>query len=167
MIVLLNLQKDTGLDCLMRAWTLSSMFAHFRFLMNFWTQRPGQIMSLSRAPSPPPTSSCYPASRRAKPRRYPPNRRAKQRRTHLCRVLYQVTMWNLSEANLTPTSIAQKYSGSMKITTYLDHASHCKTTSSTNWSNRWTCRVLIRRRQRFEARAPRLASWRRRWIPEH
>ena len=31
----------------------------------------------------------------------------------------------------------------MKITTHLDHISHCQTTSGTNWSNRWTYRVSI------------------------
>jgi len=29
------------------------------------------------------------------------------------------------------------YSGSMKITTHLDHIGHCKTSSGTNWSYRW------------------------------
>ena len=29
----------------------------------------------------------------------------------------------------------------MKITSHLDHISHCNTASGTNWSNRWTCRV--------------------------
>ena len=36
-----------------------------------------------------------------------------------------------------------KYSGSMKITTHLDHNSHCQTASGTNWSNIWTYRVFI------------------------
>jgi len=40
--------------------------------------------------------------------------------------------------NLIRTSICDKYSGMMKITTSLDHIGHCKTTSGTNWSNRWT-----------------------------
>ena len=40
-------------------------------------------------------------------------------------------------------SICDKYTGSMKVTTLLDHASHCKTASGTNWSSRWTYRVFI------------------------
>ena len=36
-----------------------------------------------------------------------------------------------------------KYSGSMKIITRLDHISHCKTTFGANGSNRWTYRVFI------------------------
>ena len=32
---------------------------------------------------------------------------------------------------------------STKSTTHLDHTSHCKTTTGTNWSNRWTNRVFI------------------------
>ena len=31
----------------------------------------------------------------------------------------------------------------LKITTCLDHFSHCKTVSGTNWLNRWTYRVLV------------------------
>jgi hypothetical protein len=42
------------------------------------------------------------------------------------------------------TSVYGKYSGSMKFTKYLDHISHCKTASGTNWSHRWTYRVFIR-----------------------
>ena len=45
--------------------------------------------------------------------------------------------------SLIPTTIFHKYSGSMKITTHLDHFSHCETTAGTNWSNRWTYRVFI------------------------
>ena len=40
------------------------------------------------------------------------------------------------------TSICDKCSGSMKITTRLNHIGHCKTASGTNWSKRWTYRVL-------------------------
>ena len=36
-----------------------------------------------------------------------------------------------------------KCSGSKKITTHLDHVSHCKPTPDTNRSNRWTDRVFI------------------------
>ena len=31
----------------------------------------------------------------------------------------------------------------MKITTRLDHTSHCKTASGPHWSNRWTYRVFV------------------------
>ena len=41
------------------------------------------------------------------------------------------------------TIIYDKYSGSTKITTHLDHISHRKMTSGINWSNRWTCRAFI------------------------
>jgi len=45
--------------------------------------------------------------------------------------------------NLTRTSICDKYSDSVKITTHLNHISHCKTASGTNRSNRWTDRIFI------------------------
>ena len=45
-------------------------------------------------------------------------------------------------AKLMPT-ICHKWSGSTKITTRLHHIGHCKTTSGTNWSNRWTYWVII------------------------
>ena len=41
------------------------------------------------------------------------------------------------------TSLDDKYPSSMKIATPLDHVSHCKSASVTNWSNRWTFRVFI------------------------
>ena len=41
------------------------------------------------------------------------------------------------------TSIYDKYPGSIKITTHLDHIRHCKAASGTNWSNRWTYRAFI------------------------
>ena len=41
------------------------------------------------------------------------------------------------------TSIYDKYSRPIKITTHLYHVGHCQTTSGTNWSNRWTYRVFI------------------------
>ena len=57
------------------------------------------------------------------------------------------TLWQKSHEkareDFIRTSICDKYSGSMKITTRLDHTSHCKTASGTNWSNRWTYRVFI------------------------
>ena len=49
----------------------------------------------------------------------------------------------ISSRNFIRTSICDKYSGSIKITSHLDHISHWKTASGTNWSNRWTYRVLI------------------------
>jgi len=47
--------------------------------------------------------------------------------------------------NFIQTIIYEKYSGPMKITTHLDHISHCKTASGTNWSNKWTYRVSSRK----------------------
>ena len=41
------------------------------------------------------------------------------------------------------TSFDAKYSGSMKITTHLDHISHGKIAPGTNWLNRWTYQVFI------------------------
>jgi hypothetical protein len=41
------------------------------------------------------------------------------------------------------TSVYDKYSGSMKITTHLDHIGHCKATLGSNWSNRWMYRVFF------------------------
>ena len=38
--------------------------------------------------------------------------------------------------HLIRTSICDKYSGSMKITTHLDHVRHCETTSGSDWLNR-------------------------------
>ena len=38
--------------------------------------------------------------------------------------------------NFIRTSVYDKYSGSTKIATQLDHISHCKETSGINWSNR-------------------------------
>ena len=40
-----------------------------------------------------------------------------------------------------PKTIYHEISVSMKFTTHLDHVSHCKTASGTNWSERWTYRV--------------------------
>ena len=45
--------------------------------------------------------------------------------------------------DLIRTSIDDKYSGSMKITTRLDHVCHCKVASGIDWSNRRTYRVFI------------------------
>ena len=49
----------------------------------------------------------------------------------------------LRPQNLIRSSIHDKFSGVMKITTHLYHISHCKTSSGTNWSKRWTHRVFI------------------------
>jgi len=40
--------------------------------------------------------------------------------------------------DLIRASICDKYPGSMKLTTHLDHISHCETSSGTNGPNRWT-----------------------------
>ena len=45
--------------------------------------------------------------------------------------------------DLLRSSVSDKYSGSMKITTHLHHISRCKRASDTNWSSRWTYRVFI------------------------
>ena len=49
----------------------------------------------------------------------------------------------LDTIELIGASICDKYSGSMKITTHLDHIGHWKTASGTTWSNSWTHRVFI------------------------
>ena len=49
----------------------------------------------------------------------------------------------LKLTDLIRKSVYDKNSGSTKITTRLDHNCHCKTTSGTNWSTRWTYRVFI------------------------
>ena len=41
------------------------------------------------------------------------------------------------------TSVYDKYSGSMKMATHLDHVGRCKTASGMNLSNRWTYQVFI------------------------
>ena len=46
-------------------------------------------------------------------------------------------------ADFIRTSICDKYSVSMNITSHMDHIRHCKTASGTNWSNGWTHRVCI------------------------
>jgi len=63
---------------------------------------------------------------------------------HLVRSTWHATSgWGLVNEDFIRTSIYDKYSGSTKITTHLDHVSYCKTASDTNWSNRWTYRVFI------------------------
>ena len=42
------------------------------------------------------------------------------------------------QGDLIRTIVYDKYSGSMKITTHLDHTSHFKIVSGTKWSSRWT-----------------------------
>ena len=48
-----------------------------------------------------------------------------------------------SRPNLIRASISDKYSGLMRISAHLDHMSHCKITSGTHRSNRWTYPVFI------------------------
>ena len=45
--------------------------------------------------------------------------------------------------NLIRASIYDETSGSMKITTHLDHTNHCQSASGKNRSNRWTYRVSM------------------------
>ena len=51
-----------------------------------------------------------------------------------------------------------KYPGSTKIATHLDHISHCKPRSGTTWSNTWTYRIFIinTRRDKIETVAHKL-----------
>ena len=47
-------------------------------------------------------------------------------------------VWNMQRVrvqNLVRRSIYNEYSGSIKIATHLDHISHCKASSGSNWSN--------------------------------
>ena len=55
---------------------------------------------------------------------------------------YQFRVWSALFGvpgcrNLIRISLDDKYSGSMKINTHLDHMSRCKSASVTNWSSRW------------------------------
>ena len=45
--------------------------------------------------------------------------------------------------NLIRVSIHEKISGSIKVTTHLNHISHCKTYYGKRWSNRWTYQVSL------------------------
>ena len=47
-------------------------------------------------------------------------------------------------------SIHEKHSGSMKVTTHLDHIRHCKAPSGTSWSNTRTFRVFIINTRSYE-----------------
>ena len=49
----------------------------------------------------------------------------------------------LGSFNLIMTSIHDRCSDWMKITTHLHHISHCKAAFGTHWSKRWTHRVFI------------------------
>ena len=66
-----------------------------------------------------------------------------QERSQFMKVIPGITTKGpcVDPGNLIRTSIHYKYSGSMKTTAHMDHISHCKTTSGTDWSNRWTYRV--------------------------
>ena len=70
-----------------------------------------------------------------------------------------------TDQNLIRTSICDKYSGSTKTTTRLDHISHCKTASGTNWANRWTQprKVNIRLHEKGDSKFP----WRKAGQPRH
>ena len=48
-----------------------------------------------------------------------------------------------AQIDLLRLHVHDKYSGFMKFDTRLDHVSHCKTISGTNWSNGWTDPVFI------------------------
>ena len=49
----------------------------------------------------------------------------------------------VGEVDLIRTSFHGKYWGSIKITTHVDHISHCRIASGKNWWNRWTYRLFI------------------------
>ena len=70
------------------------------------------------------------------------------------------------QTDLTRTSIRDKYPGSTKITTHLDHIGQCKTASGTNWSKRWTYQSKILaaiRSTPFCTLAWYVPMWRCRW----
>ena len=54
-----------------------------------------------------------------------------------------LTPLDLRAGNLIQTSLYNQCSGSIKITTHLDHISYGKTASGTNWSNILTYRLFI------------------------
>ena len=58
------------------------------------------------------------------------------------------------------TGMYHKYSGSMNVTTHMDHIGYCETASGTHWLNRWTYRVFIitTRRDSISLRLPRSTS---------
>ena len=64
--------------------------------------------------------------------------------------------------NFTRMSFSDHHSGSMRVTTHLDHKSHCKTASGTDWSNRRTYQIsIINTRLAWnKSRATELLSWR-------
>ena len=53
-----------------------------------------------------------------------------------------------SAADLTRSSICDRYSGSTKFSTQLDPISHCTATPGTNWSYRWADRVFMMKTHR-------------------
>ena len=55
---------------------------------------------------------------------------------------FKVRPTNRCVPALIRTIIYDKLSGSTKVTTHLDHVSHCEITSGTSWLNGWTYRVL-------------------------
>ena len=64
-------------------------------------------------------------------------------------VVFQIALYRLQSLNLKPEgeiirkSMYDKNSGSVKITTHLEHISGCKTASGTNCSKIWNYRVFI------------------------
>ena len=48
-----------------------------------------------------------------------------------------------SEREIASGRVFRLNTWAQRITTHLDHISHCKTTFGMNWSNRWTYRVFI------------------------
>ena len=48
-----------------------------------------------------------------------------------------------------PASIQDKHAGSIKVTTHLNHISHCQAASGTGWLNRWTHRVYYKHSPRL------------------
>ena len=50
----------------------------------------------------------------------------------------------LSQRDLVRTSICDKHSGSMKITTHLDYILHCKNIPASSWLKQWIYRVFVK-----------------------
>ena len=63
--------------------------------------------------------------------------------------------------NLTRTIIYDRYSGSMIMTSHLDHVSHCTAALRTNWSNRRAIREIVigTDRDSIRVRIPWSCSW--------
>ena len=91
----------------------------------------GRFRCLARFPS------RQPSPRAARPQRGPSGGELQRRRLSSRCASLDHTAAGPAPAVI-QTNIYDKRSDSTKITTHLDHISHCKPTSGPNWSNRWT-----------------------------